>query len=67
MPLDVTAEVCFGTNDDEALPLLKCVCGKKFDLWNAIVSVYPDNPWQCDECGRQLYFRNSITVYQVTT
>jgi hypothetical protein len=67
MPLDVTPEVCFANPDDECLPLLKCVCGKQFELWAEIVSIYPDDPWKCPECHRHLYFRNTITVYQVTT
>jgi len=40
MPLDVTDQVEFGNNDDECLPLHKCVCGKKFDHWDAIISIY---------------------------
>ena len=67
MPLDVTAQVSFGNPDDECLPLYKCVCGKKFEPWGAIVGVDQDGAWQCDDCGRQLYFRNALTVYEVTT
>lgn len=67
MALDVTAQVSFGNPDDEVMPLYKCVCGKKFEPWDAMVSIYPDGAWQCDECHRQLYFRNSLTVYEVTT
>lgn len=67
MALDVTEYVKVGNNDDELLPLFKCVCGKKYGGWgSATLGVYEDSPWQCDECGRQLFFRNSIKVFQVT-
>jgi hypothetical protein len=66
MPIDVTSDVCFGNPDDESLPLLKCICGKKFEAWKEIVSIYPEHPWQCDECGTQLYFRQAIQVFRVT-
>lgn len=64
--LDVTDKVSFGNNDDEALPLTKCVCGEKFQEWAFIVSIYPK--WEasaCPKCGRRLYFRNAIRVFQV--
>lgn len=67
MPLDVTDQVAFDGNDDECLPLTKCVCGKKYPAWDAIVSIYPERPFQCDECGAQLYFERSIRVLKVTT
>jgi DNA-directed RNA polymerase subunit RPC12/RpoP len=66
MAIDVTSQVEFGNNDDEHLPLLKCVCGKKFPSWEAVISIYPDDPWQCDDCGRRLFFRNEIRVFEAT-
>ena len=67
MSLDVTDKVEFGNPDDECLPLHKCVCGKKFDHFSALVSVYEDGAWECDDCGRKLFFRNSIKVFEVTS
>ena len=63
--LDVTDDVEFGNNDDEALPIKRCVCGLRFGLWNFIISIYRDMPHKCNGCGRRLYFSNAIRVYQV--
>ena len=63
--MDVTAQVDFQNNDDENLPLTKCVCGKKFPLWQEVLSIYPDNPWACPDCGAKLYFSVSLRVFQV--
>jgi len=62
---DVTDLVQFGLNDDESLPLTKCVCGEKFRLWDFILSVYRDDPHECPRCRRRMYFRPSIRVYVV--
>lgn len=61
--VDVTKHVEFGLNDDESLPLKKCVCGLKYDLWDFILSVYKDNPTQCYGCGRKYYFSLGLRVY----
>lgn len=37
---DVTDKVDFQNNDDESLPLTKCVCGERFPAWSQIVSIY---------------------------
>lgn len=65
MDIDVTDKVRFYNPDDEALPLIQCVCGKRFDSWDCIVSIYRNNPFECD-CGAKLYFSQSIKVYQVS-
>lgn len=62
---DVTEEVEFGWNDDEYLPIIKCVCGEKFDLYDEMVSVYYSDPWTCPNCGTQLIWEQKITVYEV--
>ena len=62
---DVTDLVDFYTNDDEALPLTQCVCGKKYGMWDFIISVYREDAHECEDCGAKLYFTNTITVYQV--
>ena len=60
----VTDRVDFENNDDECLPLTKCACGMRYESWEFIISIYRDFATRCD-CGRQLYFRNSIRVYEV--
>ena len=64
--LDVTEQVKFGDDDDKYLSLTQCVCGRVFRPWIAILSIYRDCAvWQCPECGRELYFRSTIRVYEV--
>jgi hypothetical protein len=66
MDKDVTAQVDFGLNDDEILPLTKCVCGAKWSMWGGpYLSIYRDTPYGCPECGRKMYFRISIRVFEV--
>lgn len=65
MDKDVTDKVEFGNSDDEFLPLEKCVCGQVFGFWDHSLSIYRDNPTECPKCGRKLYFKNKITVFEV--
>lgn len=37
---DVTELAEFYWNDDEMLPLTRCVCGMKYDMWDTTISVY---------------------------
>jgi hypothetical protein len=62
---DVTEEVDIGSIDDEHLPITKCVCGKIFEPWDFIISIYKDDPYSCPNCKRKLYFTNSIKIYEV--
>ena len=62
---DVTDLVGFGNPDDELLPLTECVCGARFDMWDMVISIYREDAYECDKCGRRLYFRNDIKVYEV--
>jgi len=64
MDKDITNQCSFGENDDEILPLEKCVCGEEYILWDFVLSIYRENPTVC-KCGRKLYFRNKITIYEV--
>ncbi len=64
---DVTHLVSFSDNDGEDLPLTRCVCGKEFESWDFILSIYPDTAKECPACGRKLYFDYSITVYEIET
>lgn len=63
--VDVTRLVDLGDIDSESAPLYKCVCGKQFDAWDAILGVYKDNPWQCPHCSRKLIFSMSVQVLEI--
>lgn len=65
MDIDVTTLVEFDSNDDEVLPLRKCVCGTRFPPWKLTLSIYRDMPVSCPTCGRQLYFTATIHVYEI--
>jgi len=62
---DVTPQVSFAEIDGESLPLTKCVCGEQFVPWEFIISIYREGANDCRKCGRKLYFRASIKVYEV--
>jgi hypothetical protein len=62
---DVTEKVDFQNNDDETLPLTKCVCGAVFRPWDQFISIYPETPWTCPECGAKLFFQLGIRVFRV--
>ena len=63
MDRDVTDQVDFGGVDGEYLPLTKCVCGARFEIWEHILDISHDGS-ACPFCGRSLYFRCSIRVYE---
>lgn len=65
MHKDVTQKTQFGNPDDEALPLLKCVCGRTFSSWELVLSMYEDDPEIMPCCGRKLFFRQSIRILEV--
>ena len=56
---DVTKDVSIGWVDDECAQLKKCVCGACIDV---VIGIYTDDPWVCDECGRQLIIAQKLTV-----
>ena len=64
--IDVTDKVDFGNPDDESLPVTRCVCGHTWPMWDHHISIYDDVNWMnpCPKCGRRLYFRQSIRVYE---
>jgi hypothetical protein len=66
MIVDITDKVKFGDNDGECLPLEQCICGYKFNRWSFIISVYEDISSICPNCGKSLFFRTSISVYEIT-
>jgi hypothetical protein len=63
--LNVTDQVRVGNPDDEICPVLRCVCGQKFEPWKQCLSVYRDNPTRMVCCGRRLYFCNEIQIFEV--
>jgi len=63
--IDVTHLVKFHDNDGEHLPLIECVCGDKSDPWDFILGIYREWARECPKCGRKLYFRNDIRIYEV--
>lgn len=64
MDKDVTKLVMFGDNDGELLPILKCVCGERFDYWDFTISIYSDDWCSCKACNRWLFFKIEIKVYE---
>ena len=62
---DVTNQVKQGPMDDEILCITKCVCGKQFALWDFVIRAGNDDPVECPECDRRLYFTMAVRVYEV--
>ena len=62
---DITSKVMFSNNDGELLPITECICGQKFNFWEFAISIYEDSPDVCCNCGRKLFFSNTITVYEI--
>ena len=44
MDKDITSKCNFGLPDDEYLPLTQCACGKSYNYWDFVLSVYPNDP-----------------------
>lgn len=63
---DITALVKTGSPDGESVPLVRCACGKTWERWDFILSIYPDMPRECDGCGRRMYAAVEVRVYEVT-
>ncbi len=63
--IDVTDQVHYTWPDDESLPITKCVCGATFPAWEFTISIYADQAYQCPNCGRKLFYRNAIKVFEV--
>lgn len=60
---DITAQVGFGDNDGDCLPLTRCICGKRYQHWDFILHADREESKKCD-CGRELYFRFTIQVLE---
>ena len=66
MSEDVTDQVEFGWNDDEFLPITRCICGKQYKLWELSLSIYKHITKTMPCCGAKLYFSLSTKVHKVT-
>lgn len=62
---DVTKQMDFGFNDEEFLPIEKCVCGKEFPYWSFFIDIYENNPTECPYCKRKFFFSVGIRIYEV--
>lgn len=62
---DITDQVEFIRNDNEMLPITKCICGHQFAPWDFFISIYPNMPDECPECGVKLFFGVRIRVYKI--
>ena len=64
--LDVTDKTNWGDIDGESLALTKCACGYKFGyLLDFIIGPYRDSPHHCPGCGRALYFKIRIQIFEI--
>jgi hypothetical protein len=63
--IDITPFVEFGLNDDENLPLTRCICGATFAPWEFIISIYRGVANPCPQCKRKLCFGVTISVFEV--
>lgn len=64
MSKDITNLVDFGLNDDEYLPLTRCVCGQTFKYWGFVISMDSEGT-ECPNCDRRLYFKVAIRIFEV--
>jgi len=64
---DVTNQISFGESDGESLSITKCVCGEKFEIWDFSISIYDDLPTSCPKCGREFFWRQLVTVFEVVS
>jgi len=64
--IDVTEQVNIGClEDEECLPIHKCVCGAEFKDWAEVLSIYRDDAiWECPNCHRKLYFSLKVKVFE---
>lgn len=64
--VDVTEQVEFGWNDEEVLPMKKCICGAVWPVWGGpILGIEKDYPTKCPSCGRKYYWKTAIRVFLV--
>ncbi len=66
MITDVTDKMLFDLNDEEGLPVIKCICGKEFKRWEFIIHNDSTDLIECPGCDRKFYFINTIKIFEVT-
>ena len=62
---DVTELVRCGSIDDETMPIEKCICGTEYSPWRFFISIYRNAAYECPACNRKLYFRQTVSVFEV--
>ena len=65
MVREITDEVRVGSVDGEHASLLRCACGRKWSDWDFFIGVYADDPKSCPSCGRMMFFKMDVKVYEV--
>ena len=63
--VDRTNDVDFGSSDDELLEIRKCVCGRQYPYWEFVIGIYEWEASVCASCGRKLFFKATIRVYEI--
>lgn len=63
MKQDVTAKVEIGEVDGELVPITKCLCGAKFELWTQTLGIGAE--WECPKCRRRLGVDISVRVTEL--
>ena len=65
MDKNVTGQVPIYGVDGESVAIQLCVCGKKFDPWCFIINSDKDTTELCPACGRKLYARVDVSIFEV--
>ena len=62
---NVTELVEHGLPDNDSMGMRRCVCGAEFIMWGYYITMHRKSARACPECGRKLYFTQTISVYEV--
>jgi len=63
---DVTEHVEYYNFEQESMAITQCVCGAEFEPWKFNIYISREEAERCPQCGRALYFRAHVCVYEVT-
>lgn len=64
---EVTSLVEWGETEGEDMPLVRCICGTQWKAWQGpVLSIYQDDPAECEECGRKYIWIQRSEVYEIT-
>ena len=64
--VDVTEHTSFRDPDTDPLALTRCICGKRFRLWEATLSSSREDVDRMPCCGRRLYFSAAVRIFEKT-